>query len=268
MPTMKRTEQKYLSYQLVFMSDSDSKVGKNSIYLLAIATVKRDLFGLAQSSKSYTTHKRVLDEVVVNANGIDRLSVMADLGIEHEVVLRDGYSQTHPWGRLHYFYVKVVATETIALGVAALLGLLFRQEAIGITHPLSEDAHQGSRSNSSSSHFHPYFIVHLANPTSHDTAMKIMEYVCQCFPQLSAQLSASGKSIEFHDFSSSSNLTHEDIEKILKTHFDQKFVVETGFVKSSLINRRDYQQALHRMNIEMNRTVEWPELISKHKVNF
>ena len=95
-----------------------------------------------------------------------------------------------------------------------------------------------------------------------------MECVCQGVSQLSAQLSSSGKSIEFHDYSSSSNLTSEDIEKILNTQFDQDFFVEKGFAKSILVNKGDYQQALHRMSIEMKQMVEWPKLISKHKVNF
>ena len=253
------------------MSFDNDEVVEKPAYILAIATVKRDLSGVSESSSSYTRHKRILDENIVTVNGIDRLFVMVDLDIEHEVVLRDGFSETQEWGRLHYFYVKVVGTQSIAFGVAALLGLLFRQDAIGITHPLSRDDHQvlsWHQGRSLSSNFHPYFTVHLANSISRDTAIEIMKCVCQCFSKISAQLDIWGKSIDFHDFSSSSDLTNEDIETILNANFDHKFVVKTKFAKSTLLNKGDYQQALHQLDLETNWMIKWDELIRKHKVHF
>ncbi|CAF4206013.1 unnamed protein product, partial [Rotaria sordida] len=124
------------------MSFDNDENADGSAYIIAIATVKRGLVNVSELSRSDTTHKRILGESIVTVGGIDCLSILVDLGIEHEVLVRDGFSETQQWGRLHYFYVKVIGSQSIARGVAALLGSLFRQDAIGITHPLTKDDRQ------------------------------------------------------------------------------------------------------------------------------
>jgi hypothetical protein len=242
-----------------------------SIYILAIATAKRDLFDLSESSKGHTKHKHVLNASIVTIDGIDRLSILVALDIKHEVLVRDGLSETQRWGPLHCFYVKVVGSQILAYGVAALIGALSNQDAIGITHLLTED----DRRRFSLEHgqplpedFHPYFTVHSLSLISRDTSIEIMKRVCQYFSDISAQFDTSGKLIEFHDFSSSSNCTKKDIEKVLNENFYQKFQVTAEFGKSQLLNKNDYEQALFKLNLAMNRPIDWKELIRKHKITF
>ncbi len=93
----------------------------------------------AKSIQNQVLHKRLLDESIKFIDGINCLSTLVDHHIEDEVLLQDGISQTRQWGSIHHFYVKVIGSERIAYGTAALLGTILNQDAIGIYHPLTKD---------------------------------------------------------------------------------------------------------------------------------
>jgi hypothetical protein len=225
-------------------------------YILSVGTVKRDVVGVSKSIQSQVLHKRLLDESIKVIDGINCLSTLVDHHIEHEVLLQDGISQTQQWGSIHHFYVKVIGSEKIAYGMPALLGTILNQDAIGIYHPITK--HDRLILSSKQGHplpdnFHLYFTVYSASPILHNTAVKIIENVCERFPSLSGQLDTSGHSIEFHDFDLSFKGTSAQIEEVLKENSQQMFQIKTDFTKSTLLSRNDYQQALDASGLEINR---------------
>jgi hypothetical protein len=239
--------------------DNSGDNAEMQTYILSVGTVKRDLAGVSKSTQSQASHKRLIDESLKVIDGIDCLSILVDHHIEHEVLLHDGFSQTQQWGPIHNFYVKVIGSESIANGVAALLGTMFKQYAIGIYHPLTKDDRQILDSNQGQplpDNFHQYFTVYSASPISDDTTLKITGNVCERFPDLSGQLDTSGQSIEFHDFDSVFKGTSAQIEEALKENFQQVFRVKTQFAKSTVLEKYHYQQALNTSGLQISRIVD------------
>jgi hypothetical protein len=240
-----------------YVHDSHDKVRDNAeiqAYILAVGTIKRDVEGVSKSIQSEAIHGRLLDESIKVIDGIDCLSILIDHRIEHEVLLHDGFSQTQQWGPIHTFYVKVMGSQSIAYGVAALLGTMLKQDAIGIYHPITKDDRQILNSNQGRAlpdNFHQYFTVYSDNAMSCGTTLKIIKNVCERFPELSGQLDTSGQSIEFHDFDSSFKGTSAQIEEAFKENFQQVFRVKTQFTKSTLLKKYDYQQALTASGLEI-----------------
>jgi hypothetical protein len=224
-------------------------------YILAVGTIKRDVDGVSKSIQSQAVHKRLLNKSIKVIDGVDCLSILIDHHIKHEVLLHDGYSQTQQWGPIHTFYVKVIGSQSIAYGVAALLGTILKQEAIGIYHPITKDDRQildSKQGRVLPDNFHQYFTVYSDSPIPCGTILKIIKNVCEHFPELSGQLDTSGQSIEFHDFDSSFKGTSAKIEETLNENFQQVFRVETQFSKSTLLKKYDYQQALTASGLEIS----------------
>jgi hypothetical protein len=225
-------------------------------YILSVGTVKTDVVGVSKSIQSQALHKRLLDNSIKVIDGIDCLSTLLDHHIDHEVLLQDGISQTQQWGSIHHFYVKVLGSESIAYGAAALLGTMLKQDAIGIYHPLTRDDHlilNSTHGQPLPDNFHQYFKVYSASPISRSTSSKIIQNVCERFPALSGQLDTSGQSIEFHDFDLLFKDTSAQIEGILKDNSQQMFQVTRHFAKSTLLTRNDYQQAITASGLKINR---------------
>ena len=225
-------------------------------YILSVGTVKRDVLSVPKSIQSQALHKSLLDTNIKVIDGVDYLSTLVDYHVAHELLLHDGISQTQQWGTIHHFYVKVIGSQSVAYGTAALLGEMLKQDAIGIYHPLTEDDHLILRTKQGQplpDNVHQYFTVYSTTPISRSTTLNIIENVCKRFQELSGQLDTSGQSSEFHDFDLSFKGTSAQIEEFLKENFQQMFQVETHFAKSTLLTRNDYKQAFAASCLEINR---------------
>ena len=225
-------------------------------YILSVGTVKRDVLDVSKFIESQALHKRLLDRIIKVIDGIVCLSALVDYHIKHEVILQDGISHTQQWGPIHHFYVKVIGSETLANGTAALLGQILKQDAIGIYHPLTKDDHlllSSKQGQPLPDNCHPYFTVDSSSPISPRTTLKIIEKVCERFQELSGQLDTSGQSIEFHDFDLSFKGTSAQIEAVLNQNCQQRFQVKTHFAKSTLLTRNDYRPALDASCLVINR---------------
>ena len=113
--------------------DNSGDNADTQAYILAVGTVRRDRTCVSKSTQSQASHKRLLDGIIKVIDGIDYLSILVDHHIEHEVLLYDGFSQTRQWGPIHHFYVKVIGSQSIAYGVAALLGVMLKSECLRIS---------------------------------------------------------------------------------------------------------------------------------------
>jgi hypothetical protein len=239
--------------------------------VLAVATVPGDMTGKLKFSQSQIIHKLLLDENIVVIDGKDYLSILIDLDIKHQVLLRDGFSDTEKWGPEPYFYVKVIGPKSTIYGVTALLGTIFEQNAIGITHPLTRNDRKILNSNQGlplPDDFHPYFTVSSKSSISRDKAIQIMQYVCNLFPNISGQLDTSGTSIEFHDFGSSSKCTCAELKDILSKYFHKTFKVETKFIKSSLLEKSEYKEALAKCDMRFSQMASCARLVHTHTTSF
>ena len=218
------------------------------VYILAVGTIKRDLEGISKPISSQIVHKRLLNENTKVIDGIEYLPILIDHHIKHQVLLHDGFSWTQEWGYIHTFYVKIIGSQSIAYGAAALLGKMLEQHAIGIYHPITKEDRQILSSKQGQvlpDNFHQYFTIYSDSALSSDMILKIIKNVCERFPELSGQLDISGQSIEFHDFYSAFKGTSMQIEEALKENFLQIFRVETQFSKSTVLVKYDYQQAIN-----------------------
>ena len=212
-------------------------------YILSVGTKSK-------STESQALHKRLLDE------SINYLATLLDHHTNYEILLQDGISQTQQWGLIHTFYVKILGSQSMTYGTAALLGTMLKQQAIGINHPLTKDDHlilSSTHGQPLPNNFHQYFTVYSPSLILRSTTLKIIETVCERFPALSGQLDTSGQSIEFHDFDLSYKGTSAEIEEILKENFQQTFQVRRHFAKSTLLTRNDYQQALDASGLKIDR---------------
>lgn len=222
------------------------------VYIIAVGTIKRDLEGVSKPIPSQIVHKRLLNENTKVIAGIERLPILVDHHIKHQVLLHDGFSWTQEWGSIHTFYVKIIGSQSIAYGAAALLGKILKQNAIGIYHPITEEDRQTLNAKQGQvlpDNFHQYFAIYWDSALSSDMILKIIKNVCERFPELSGQLDISGQSIEFHDFYSTFKGTSMQIEEALKENFQQIFRVETQFSKSTLLVKYDYHQAISGLGI-------------------
>ena len=222
------------------------------VYILAVGTTKRDLEGVSKLIPSHIVHKRLLSENTKVVDGVECLPILVDHHIKHQVLLHDGFSWTQEWGFIHNFYVKIIGSQNIAYGAAALLGKMLNEQAIGIYHPITKEEDYQilnlQQGQMLPDNFHQYFKIYSNNVLSDDMILKIIKHVCKRFPELSGQLDISGQSIEFHDYYSAFKGTSIQIEEILKESFQQIFPIETQFSKSTLLVKSDYDQAINGLN--------------------
>jgi hypothetical protein len=196
-------------------------------------------------------HDRLLNETIVLINGTEQLSILIDLNIKHEILLRNGFSDTDEWGTEPFFYMEVIGSESTAYGVAALLGMTFKQDAIGIIYPVTKENQLLLKD------FHSYFLVH---SISFNQPIEMMQHVRKFCPKLSGQLDILGASIEFHDFDSFSSCTCDDIEHILNIEYQRSFKVTKRYSMSRLLEKPKYQEAINKLGIRLQSTYAFHDI--------
>jgi hypothetical protein len=132
----------------------------------------------------------------------------------------------------------------MASGIAAIIGLALRQDAIGIFTANSNDSP------------HPVFTVKTSDGSliSKSKAITLMKIVTKDHKCLSAQFDKDGQHIEFHDYENS-NDEHTSIHRIQRTidrnlGTNHLFQLTKSSSQSSLLEQKDYQKAIEKAGLE------------------
>jgi hypothetical protein len=147
------------------------------------------------------------------------------------------------WGLEPYTCITLTCSNEMANGLAAIIGLALRQDAIGIYSDNSDD---------SLSH-RVFTISSSSNSTfSNRKALRLMKKIIKTYEYLSAQFDASGQSIEFHDFEDKykEQTLVEELQIIINKYFENNsFEVKESNGKSKLFGKDDYEEAINEAKL-------------------
>lgn len=141
------------------------------------------------------------------------------------------------WGLEPYTCILLSCSYELARGLAAIVGLALRQDAIGIyTDELDDSLSHRVFTISSSCN----------SPISKHKALKLMKKIIKHYEYLSAQFDEYGQAIEFHDFGheyKEQNLI-EELQITINEYFEKDlFEVKESVGKSFLLEKKDYEEA-------------------------
>jgi hypothetical protein len=168
--------------------------------------------------------------------------------------MKDAFSNS-AWGLEPYACILLWCSNEMAKGLAAIIGLVLRQDAIGIY----TDNNDGFS--------HPVFTISTSDSslfTKSDALllMKKLTEHCTCF---SAQFDEKGENIELHDFSNTEDqpISIERIQTIINRYFGTTnlFHITKSIGQSDLLEKKDYQNAINQAGRDsFNKLIELTRL--------
>ena len=181
----------------------------------------------------------------LHAAVIDILGKLLDtLNIDYELVKKDAFSQG-TWGLEPYACLLLSScSKERAKGLAAIIGLALRQDAIGIF----ADDNDGFS--------HPVFTLSKCDGSLIEKAdaLILMKVITKHCPALASQFDEYGRNIELHDFENNNDTTVsiKRIQTIINRYFgmNNKFRIKKDIGHSELLESDNYQSAIKQADLD------------------
>lgn len=170
-------------------------------------------------------------------------SFLSTFNVSYKLITKDAFSNSS-WGLEPYACLLLSCSHEIAKGLAALIGLALRQDAIGIYF------------NGGNGVFHSVFTISKLDDLliTKDDALKLMVEISEHYKCLSGQFDAYGKNLEFHDFENSldKSISIERIKKIINKYYgkDNLFHITKTIGQSDLLEKGDYKSAIDKAGFQ------------------
>jgi hypothetical protein len=168
---------------------------------------------------------------------------LISFNINYEVIKKDAFSNS-AWGLEPYACILLSCSNEMAQGLAAIIGLALRQDAIGIY------------TNNNDGYSHPVFTISKSDGAlfTENDGLILMNRVTNYCKGLSAQFDENGRNIEFHDFENTidESVSIEDIKFIINKYSGPKnlYQVTKAIRQSSLLEKEDYQNAINKAGFD------------------
>jgi hypothetical protein len=169
------------------------------------------------------------------------------------------------------FFYFLTGTQELAFGVAALLGAVFGQDAVGICSRPTEsdlDVWKSSHGQKLPDGVHRLISVRPQNKTglmTSDIGEDIMKHIREEFSGLSGQLDLFGRSIEFHEYGTPhEKFSDVTIKQILEKKLDQSYRAKELLAKSHLLEAKDYEIALNKSGLIVTDLIGCIKLAREH----
>ena len=198
---------------------------RKASYRICLASVPGDRGGQFSSEKIDGTHRKTMEWVQ---------RFLDSLKVDISLVSDGNWSSTKNWGLEPYSCYRIRGEWQEVRGVAALLGYMLHQDAVGIF--MDDDTDEPK---------HTFFKIFLQNQnnTTKDK-MRIIHEIHAKYPMLSTQMSSDGKSVEAHDYTSEeSQIEASDIARALDAH-GQSCSVARSTAASVLVEKKQYEEAI------------------------
>lgn len=155
---------------------------------------------------------------------------------------KDAFSQG-AWGLEPYACVLLLCSEELAKGIAAIIGLALRQDAIGIFP------------GDNSGFLHPVFTLSKCDGSliEKTDALILMKVITKHCSALASQFDQNGRNIELHDFGSTNETTVSirRLQAIINRYFgmNNEFRIEKDIGSSELLESDNYQTVIEKAGL-------------------
>ncbi|UJR29279.1 hypothetical protein I4U23_010493 [Adineta vaga] len=163
------------------------------------------------------------------------------LEVEHEVTDKPTFSKS-TWGLEPYTGLILYGSHQMIMGIAALIGVALRQDAIGVF----------------ADHYPPHrvFTVKSRDPSlaKGQKALQLMDTIVRSHDNLCGQFDATGEYLEFHEFENSalSITTIQALENTIRRHgTHEPYEITESVSQSDLLEKKNYENAIKKANLEM-----------------
>lgn len=181
----------------------------------------------------------------LHAAVIDVLGKFLDTAnIDYELVKKDAFSRS-AWGLEPYACVLLTCSMELAKGLAAIIGLSLRQDAIGIF--------AGDNDGFS----HPVFTLSTCDGSLIEKAdaLILMKVITKHCSALASQFDEYGQNIELHDFENTNDTTVsiKRIQTIINRYFgmNNEFRITKDIGHSELLESDNYENAIKQAGLDL-----------------
>ena len=176
---------------------------------------------------------------------------------QFDIALRDAFSTTEEWGLEPYASLIFESSDLKRVeGMAAILGQIFQQDAVGIFDEEDDYRALPIGTNIDTFSIHQLFVISAlegeeGSPIPGTDARIIMKIIREHYPFLSGQFGRTNQTIELHDFGNEgTGITVNHIQRIL-TARNLSYQVTRGEAKSELLEQQNYDKAIEQAGFEL-----------------
>jgi hypothetical protein len=159
--------------------------------------------------------------------------------ITYEFIKKDAFSNS-AWGLEPYACLVLLCSNEIARGLAAIIGLAFRQDAIGIY------------TNNDDVPTHPVFTVTKSDNSlfTQEETLILMKRITKPCTSLSGQFDKNCRNIELHDFENKNDKSLQQIQIITNHLVGNLYHITESTGQSDLLEKDQYQNAINQAGFQ------------------